>query len=364
MKTVPTRMRALVFRGGKGLEVETVSVPRIGPGELLVRVQACGVCPTDIKKIDNGSADGPRIFGHETAGVVVKTGALVKGFGPGDRVVLHHHVPCLQCHACLRRNYAQCPQFKKTGVTAGFEPAGGGFAEYVRVMRFVLPGVVALPEENAFEEGAMLEPVNTVLKAIVRLSLIPGDKVWVVGQGPIGLLFTRLLSLRGMQVFANDFWKERLKISARMGAFRTRAGEVREDGAREWTDFDAVIVTVPADGAVKRGFERARGGGSVLLFGHTTRGKTSALDFSRVCVEEKTLLGSYSADFSLQSEVAELVFSRKLDLRPLITHRYPLEKAAEAIDLVRRAEARSLKVVVGVAFEQELEKRGSGTCEH
>src|SRR5476651_458538 len=168
-------MRAVVYRGVNDVRVETVPVPRIGANELLVKVAVCGVCPTDIKKIHYGTVPPPRIFGHETAGTIVRLGSGVSrlGFGlkSGDRVALHHHVPCLDCHFCRHRAFAQCAQYKRTGITAGFEPSGGGYAEYVRVMSFVLPGVVKIPKRNTFIEGAMLEPVNTVLKAVNRLSL-------------------------------------------------------------------------------------------------------------------------------------------------------------------------------------------------
>ena len=211
-------MRAAVYRGPDDLRVETVPVPRIGPDELLVKVAACGVCPTDIKKILYGTVPPPRIFGHETAGTIVRAGPRVRGFKAGDRVALHHHVPCLECHACRHRAFAQCAQYKRTGITAGFEPAGGGFAEYVRVMPFVLPGVVRIPARNSFEEGAMLEPVNTVLKAVKRLALLAGDAVLVAGQGPIGLIFTRLLQLRRMNVLATDLMETRLKLAREFGA--------------------------------------------------------------------------------------------------------------------------------------------------
>src|SRR5438477_2611035 len=196
-------MRAAVYRGANNLRTETVPVPAIGRNELLVKVAACGVCPTDIKKIHFATVPPPRIFGHETSGTIVRLGARVQRFKLGQRVALHHHVPCLDCHACRHRAYAQCAQYKRTGITAGFEPAGGGYADYVRVMSFVLPGVVRIPARNSFLEGAMLEPVNTVLKAIHRLSLLRGDLVWVIGQGPVGLMFTRLLTLRGISVVAS-----------------------------------------------------------------------------------------------------------------------------------------------------------------
>src|SRR5215468_7757946 len=207
-------MRAIVYRGREDLRLESVPVPSIRPDELLVKVAVCGVCPTDIKKIHYGTVPPPRIFGHETAGTIVRVGASVRRFRVGDRVALHHHVPCLKCHACRHKAFAQCDQYKRTGITAGFEPAGGGYAEYVRVMRFVLPGVVRIPARNSFLEGAMLEPVNTVLKAVKRLKLLRRDVVLVAGQGPIGLMFTRLLALRGMNVLATDLLKTRLALSA------------------------------------------------------------------------------------------------------------------------------------------------------
>src|ERR1043166_1332113 len=186
VSAIPKTMRAIVYRGVNDLRLETLPIPRIDSGELLVRVAACGVCPTDIKKIHYGSVSPPRIFGHETAGTIVRAGARVKNFRIGDRVALHHHVPCLDCHACRHRAFAQCPTYKRTGITAGLEPAGGGcaadgpllafgvpggggFPGYFAVLPFVRPGVVKIPRAKSFLEGAMLEPVNTVLKAVNRL---------------------------------------------------------------------------------------------------------------------------------------------------------------------------------------------------
>src|SRR5499427_8827689 len=218
MADIPKSMRAIVYRGANDLRLESVPVPRIRSGELLVKVAVCGVCPTDIKKIHYGTVPPPRIFGHETAGTIVAIGTGVNRFQSGEGVALHHHVPCLKCHACRHHAFAQCAQYKQTGITAGFEPAGGGYAEYVRVMRFVLPGVVKIPKRNLFLEGAMLEPVNTVLKAVKRLAVLRGDVVLVAGQGPLGLMFTRLLALRGVQVVATDMIESRLRLAKEMGA--------------------------------------------------------------------------------------------------------------------------------------------------
>src|SRR6267142_3682428 len=280
MFEIPRTMQAVVYRGPDDLRLETVPVPRIRAGELLVRVAACGVCPTDIKKIHHGTVPPPRIFGHETAGTIVKLGARVRGFKLGDRVALHHHVPCLDRHFCRHHAFAQCATYKRTGITAGFEPAGGGYAEYVRVMNFVLPGVVKIPAKNSFAEGALLEPVNTVLKAVKRLNLLPGDKVLVAGQGPIGLMFTKTLQLRGIQVLATDLLESRLKLAKKFGAKWTALVESREPRAEgkkiptldpRPSTLDAAVIAVPSDDAVIQALSLIRGGGQVLLFAHTKR---------------------------------------------------------------------------------------------
>jgi L-iditol 2-dehydrogenase len=344
-------MRAVVYRGANDLRLEEAPVPRIRADELLVRVAVCGVCPTDIKKIQQGGVPPPRIFGHETAGTIVRVGARVRGFAVGERVALHHHVPCLACHACRHRAFAQCRVYQRTGITAGFEPAGGGYAQYVRVMPFVLPGVVKLPARNHFLEGAMLEPVNTVLKAVKRLSLLPGDRVLVAGQGPIGLIFTRLLALQGAAVLATDLMEPRLRVARRLGARLLARGDDPQLPSRveSWTrghGLDAAVLAVPSAALVGQLLVLVRGAGQVLLFANTRRGDTAKLDLAAICVDEKDLIGSYSSDFTLQAEAARLVFSRRLDVRPLITHQFPLSATAEAVSLAANPRPDSLKVVV------------------
>ena len=357
MEQRPKHMRAIVYRGANDLRMEQVPVPRIRSGELLVRVAACGVCPTDIKKIHTGSVSAPRILGHETSGTIVQVGGTVRGFQVGDRVALHHHVPCQSCHYCNHGAYAQCSTYLRTGVTAGFEPAGGGYAEYVRVLPFCLPGVVKIPGKNSFLEGALLEPVNTVLKGVRQLPIQAGDTVWVIGQGPIGLLFTRLLDLAGMRVIVTDPLESRRSWGQRFGAQRVLPSNDPNllDQLRKATrgrGVDAAVVTVPNDAVLQEAFQGVRGGGSILLFAHTLRGKMTSLDLSQVCMDEKTLLGSYSSDITLQSEVARKVFSRKVDVSALITHRFPLESTAQAIDLAAQIVPDALKVMVVQPWEK------------
>jgi len=215
----PRSMRAAVYRGDSRISVDSVETPEPGEGEILIRVQACGVCHTDLKKIEYNLLPPPRIYGHETAGVVARVGSRVSRYKPGDRVIVFHHIPCGTCFYCLRKLYAQCPVYKRVGVTAGFEPAGGGFAQYVKAMDWIVErGVEKIPDGVPFEVAAFVEPVNTCLKAVEQCDPQPDDVVLVQGQGPIGLLFTMLLALRGCTIITTDTIASRLELSRRCGA--------------------------------------------------------------------------------------------------------------------------------------------------
>jgi L-iditol 2-dehydrogenase len=218
-------------------------------------------------------------------------------------------------------------------------------------MPFVLPGVVPIPDQNSYIEGAMLEPVNTVLKGINRLGLLRGDRVLVVGQGPIGLMFTRLLRLRGMRVLATDLLVSRLCTAKEFGATQTLSGEdpglaASFDEFTEGQGFDAAVLAVPSDTVLRQTQDFLRGGGKLLIFAHTRREGESPLDLSKVCVDEKDLLGSYSSDIRLQEEAARIVFSRKLDVRKLVSHQFSLEETPQAVALAAKPTLESLKIVV------------------
>jgi len=333
--------------------LEQVPCPQIGPGELLVRVAVCGICNTDVKKITSNLLPPPRIYGHETAGTVVAVGPGVDQARLGDRVVVFHHVPCGGCFYCEQRAYAQCLTYKKVGVTAGFEPSGGGFAQYVRLMEWIAArGVQKIPDGVAFEEASFVEPVNTCLKALRTARLGAGETVLILGQGPIGVLFLLLAVHLEAEVFVSDVMDERLKRSSELGAhaiFNARrvdvAAAVRPLTGGRGTDLAIVAAAVPE--LIPAALEAVRpGGGRVLLFAQTSPAERVALAPAAICVEEKQLLGSYSADWDLQAESARLVFERVLPVRELITHRFPLSEIASAIRLAANPRPDSLKIVV------------------
>jgi len=347
-------MQAAVYRGEGRVEVETVGVPTLGRGEVLVKVGACGVCGTDLKKIHYGLVPPPRIFGHETAGTLVALGPEVTGWRVGDRVAVNHHVPCLSsdCFFCRRRAFSQCPVYKKTGTTAGFEPAGGGFAEYVRVMDWCVErGMVRLPEHVTFEEASFIEPLNTCLKGVRMADVKEGDTVLVIGQGPIGLLFTQLARLAGAHVVATDLHDYRLEVARELGAqvaLKPKPEEVRSAvrTLSEGRGADLAIVAVPSTVVVADAFAVLRPAGRVLLFAQTRLDDPLTVDAGAICMQEKALLGSYSSDITLQDEAAELIFSRRIRVAPLITHRFPLNSIADALEIASHPRDKSLKILV------------------
>jgi L-iditol 2-dehydrogenase len=359
--SIPTTMRAAVYRGVNDVRVETVSVPKIGPGELLVRVHTCGICGTDLKKIASGSHSAPRIFGHETSGIVAAAGEKVSQFKPGDRVVVFHHIPCGECYYCRHKTFAQCETYKKVGCTAGFEPSGGGFAEYVRVMDWIVDhGTVRIPDGVSFEQACFVEPVNTCMKGIETLQLMAGECVLVIGQGPIGIILSTLAKRSGARVITSDLYLERLTISKSFGLDNaidaSRADTVKT--VREQTDergADAAIVAVGGNGLIRTAMDAVRPGGRVLLFAQTVRGEAT-IDPAAICVDEKRLLGSYSASVELQEDSVRFVMGREMNLEGLISHRFSFSNSVEALKLAARPQPDSMKIVIQAGSSWEGNK--------
>ena len=349
--TIPATMLAAVYRGKDDVRLETVPVPAIGPGELLLRVHTCGICGTDLKKISTGSHSAPRIFGHETAGVVAAVGAGVTQFQPGDRVMAFHHIPCGECFYCRHQVYAQCPVYKNVGCTAGFEPSGGGFAEYVRVMDWIVrKGVVRIPDGVSFEQASFIEPVNTCMKGVEGLRLEPGESVLVMGQGPIGILLAILAKGVGAKVITSDLFPQRHTIGRSYGLECTidasRVDTIQTvRGLTEGRGADAVIVAAAGNNLIRPALDAVRPGGRVLLFAQTVRGE-AVIDPAAICVDEKTLLGSYSASVDLQEKSVAFVLGGKADLSCLISHRFALSDALEALNLAAHPRPDSMKIVI------------------
>jgi L-iditol 2-dehydrogenase len=271
----------------------------------------------------------------------------------GDRVVVFHHIPCLSCYYCRRKVFAQCATYKKVGVTAGFEPAGGGFAQYVRVMDWIVRrGVEKIPDGVSFERACFVEPVNTCLKAVDQCRPEADDTVLVAGQGSIGLLFTMLLRNAGVgKIYSTDPFEQRRALSKRFGAIESwnplqtdvvsKMGEVTEGRGA-----DLVIVAASAKGLVEQAIAYSRPGARILLFAQTSDKERIELSGASICMGERTIFGCYSASIDLQERSKELVFSGALPVEDLISHKLPLVKISSGFDMALHPDEQSLKIIV------------------
>jgi L-iditol 2-dehydrogenase len=346
------QMQAAVYRGKNQISIESVPVPEIGPGEILVRVEACGVCHTDLKKIEYGLLEPPRIFGHETAGVVAAVGEGVSRFAVGERVIAFHHIPCGECFYCQRRLYAQCPVYKKVGITAGFEAAGGGFSQFVRVMPWIVErGVEKIPEGVSFDQASFVEPVNTCVKAVAQSGVVPGDLALVLGQGPIGLIFTMLLHRQGIETLTTDTMATRRARSIGFGAAAslhplegdlTAEAKARSEGR----GADVVFIAASAPGIVEQGIRASRPGAKIILFAQTSDKERIEISGADICKDERVMMGAYSADVDLQAESARLVFSGEIPVAELVTNTFSLEEISAGIKLATHPDEKSLKIVI------------------
>jgi L-iditol 2-dehydrogenase len=334
-------------------------------GEVLVRIDCCGICGTDLKKIHTGSHAAPRIFGHEMAGTVAMVGPGVEHFAVGDRVMAYHHIPCGRCYYCRKKTFAQCETYKKVGTTAGFAASGGGFAEYIRVADWIVgepsadgkpgetAGLIRVPDDIPFEQAAFIEPVNTTYKAIELLSLQPDETVLVIGQGPIGILLAALAKRTGATVLTSDMYAERHAVARGFGLDRQL--DARGDvvaacrAATEGRGVDVALVAVGADKLIRSAMDAVRPGGRVMLFASTQHGE-AVFDPAAVCMDEKTLMGSYSSSVELNAAVAELVYAGyrdgSFDLTRLVSHRFGVEDAVEAIRLASNPQPDSMKIMI------------------
>src|SRR5437764_6304288 len=357
-QAIPSAMQAAVYRGVNDVRLETVPVPQIGRGDILLRVHTCGICGTDLKKIATGSHSAPRIFGHETSGVVAAVGEQVRDFQAGDRVVVFHHIPCRNCYYCCHKTFAQCETYKKVGCTAGFEPSGGGFADYVRVMDWIVEkGTQAIPDGVSFEQAAFVEPVNTCMKGIERLAIEPDETVLVIGQGPIGIILSVLAKRARARVITSDLYEQRLTISKGFGlenAINSSSADLVSEARRrsEGRGVDAAILAVGSNSLIRTAMDAVRPGGRILLFAQTQHGEV-AFDPAAVCVDEKTLIGSYSASVDLQAESVQFVMGQEMALEKLISHRFPLSKAVEALALAAQPQPDSMKIVIQPGVERQ-----------
>jgi L-iditol 2-dehydrogenase len=337
-------MRVAMYYNNRDVRLEEIPTPQIGPGELLVKVLASGICGSDvmgwyrIKK-------APRVLGHEITGMIVETGKEVKNYKVGDRIFVSHHVPCNTCQYCLIGFHTLCDTLR----TTNFDP--GGFAEYLRVSRInVDRGVFLLPKEVSFEDGVFIEPLACVLRGQRLARLRPGQSVFVTGSGISGVLHIALARASGAgRVMASDINEYRLKAAKQFGADETiLAKEVNPAKIREINQgrlADLVIVCAGTISAYIQALQSVDRGGTILCFAPLEPGLNFVFPFFDFWNDGITLLPTYGGSpFDITTAI-ELIRAQRLPLREMITHRLPLKETGLGFQLVAEAKD-SIKVII------------------
>jgi L-iditol 2-dehydrogenase len=343
--------RVVACAGGGAVRLETRPRPRPGPGELLLELRCAGLCGTDLWKLESDTAPAGAVLGHEVVGVVAELGPGTHGFATGDRVVTPHHVACGECAQCRRGSDTSCAAFRE----AQLDP--GGFADWFLVRpRAVRTAARRLPAGLADETAVFLEPAACVLRGVRRSGLAIGgvggpapECAAVLGAGSMGLLHVLLLRALDprLRLLVSEPRPERRELALRLGADRAAApGEATAAAARELSagaGADAVFDCVGGAAAAAAGLELTRDGGTTVLFAHAPAGAAAGFELNRLFKHERRILGTYSGGLAEQQEVWELLASGRLDPSALITHRLPLARFSEGLELARAR--RALKVV-------------------
>jgi L-iditol 2-dehydrogenase len=346
-------MKAQVFRGVNQLSYEEVPLPQLEPDEVLVQVKVVGLCQSDIKKIRYPLYEPPRIFGHETAGVISATGAEVKGWQVGQRVIVLHHIPCMHCDYCLNENYSMCEVYKNITTTAGFTPSGGGFAEYVKVPGHIVRngGLMEIPKNITFEQASFVEPTNCCMKAVKKAQIQPGQTVLVTGAGPIGLMFIMLVNYLGGRAIATDLLPSRIEKALSIGAaaaFDARDLELTQKvlSATSGMGVDVSLLAVPSDKAFFQALDCTRKGGKILFFAEFPDELEIPINPNVIYRREIDLIGSYSSSYRLQKLSADIVFNRRIDVDALVSDHYPLSELNAAIEQAIKPGPDTYKILI------------------
>ncbi|MEE8281911.1 MAG: alcohol dehydrogenase catalytic domain-containing protein [candidate division NC10 bacterium] len=346
MNLEPQMMNAAVYRGDRQIRVEALPVPRIGPGELLVRVTGCGICATDVSKVDQALVRPPTVLGHEVAGTVAGIGDGVQGFTIGERVVVSHHVPCYACHYCKHGNFSMCRTFKASNIDPG------GFAEYIRVPALnVQYATFPIPPHLEDEEAAFTEPLACCLRGVKRLGPLLHDTVLLFGLGSIGLMLLQVLKLHQVRVIGLDPVSERQERAKTFGAdlTLTPGQPAVPEAVREVTDgrgADAAILTAGGPQTFTGTIDLLREGGVLMLFASDPSQPMANLDIHRFFHRELSIVSSYSPSPIELQEALGLLADRTVRVKELVTHRVSLAELERGMHLFRDKEA--LKVFVEV----------------
>jgi L-iditol 2-dehydrogenase len=311
-------MKAVFVKGQNSVLVDEVPTPKLSDGDLIVKMRTCGLCGSDLEKVYGQYGMSSARLGHEIAGEIMQIGKEVNGFAPGDRVFIHHHVPCYSCHYCLHGDYTMCNRYQSSNI----DPCG--LSEQILVPEWNISrgGLIKLPDNVSYDEASLIEPVACCLKALAKCNFHKGDDVAILGAGPAGMTHTLLAKVFGAgRIFLIDINQFRLD-------FAKKHHEIKS-----YTN------------ALLQSFELTRRAGRILLFGVPPKGSSISYDLNNLYSNEQTLIPSYGASEIETNQALKLIAEKRIDITSLITHRFKIDDTPQAIKCAHNAND-AMKVVV------------------
>ena len=340
-------MKAVFPEADHTVQVRDIESPKIvSAGDVIVEMRACGLCGSDLEKIYGEYAMRSGRLGHEPAGEVIEVGSSAGGVAKGDRVFMHHHVACYSCHYCRHGDYTMCPKYQESNIS----PCG--LAELVLVPEWNVSrgGLLKLPDSVSYEEASLIEPLACCLRAWGKCSFAAGDNVLVMGAGPTGLMHVLIAKMFGAgKIFVSDLNAFRLQVAQEIGAVPLQSQEQgivdRIKRETEGRGADLCIVATGSPRAALQSLDVTRRGGDIVIFGVPPKGTQLPLDLSALYSRELSLVPTYAASETETNMALKIIENRRLDLRRLVTHRFDISQAQEAVKCAHEAKD-AVKVVV------------------
>jgi len=326
-------MKAAVIKSNSNIEIKNIEKPPIGPGDMLVKMRACGICGSDVEKVFGKYGQPSMRLGHEPAGIITQVGSEISNFSVGDRVFTHHHVACYSddCHECSHGNETMCKKYYESNL----EPCGLADEYVVPEWNVKHGGVLNIPDSMSFEEAAMIEPLACCLRAWNKFKHHKNDSVAILGVGPTGIMHVLLAKLYGFgKVFCLDLNDFRLDFAKKFETITIHSGntnaleQIKSETANQ--GVDVVIVATSSLNALKDAVNFVRKGGTIVMFGVPSKGANVELDMSEVYSKGLTIVNSYAASDFDTKEALEKISSKQIDVSQLITHKYKLQDCQKA----------------------------------
>jgi len=341
-------MKAAVVKSNSNIEIKNIEKPPVGPGDMLVKMRACGICGSDVEKVFGKYGQPSMRLGHEPAGIITQVGSEISNFSVGDRVFTHHHVACYSddCHECSHGNETMCKRYYESNL----EPCGLADEYVVPEWNVKHGGVLNIPDNMSFEEAAMIEPLACCIRAWNKFKHHKNDSVAILGVGPTGIMHVLLAKLYGLgKVFCLDLNDFRLNFAKKFETITINSGntnaleQIKSETANQ--GVDVVIVSTSSLSALKDAVSLVRKGGTIVMFGVPSKGAKIDLDMSEVYSKGITIVNSYAASDSDTEDALEKISSKQINVTQLITHKYHLDESQKAFEHARSGD-NAMKIII------------------